>query len=75
MAILGMFVPARTSATTIKLLNQKIAQVLNSAEVKQKFFNIGTKVVASSPEELTEAMKSEMTTFGKVIKDAGIRAD
>ena len=49
--------------------------MLQKPEVKEKFLNVGVEVVVSSPEEFATAIKSEMAKLGKVIKDAGIRAD
>jgi tripartite-type tricarboxylate transporter receptor subunit TctC len=49
-------------------------KVPHDADVKQRFLNVGNEVVASSAEALAAAIKREMTTLGKVIKDAGIRA-
>ena len=43
--------------------------------MKEKFFDSGTEVVGSSPEELATTMKSDMAKWGKVIKDIGIRAN
>lgn len=40
-----------------------------------RFFNTGTEVLGSSPGELGAVVKAEMARMGKVIKDAGIRAD
>jgi len=47
-----MFAPARTPAAVIDQLNQHIVKVLKQDEVKEKFFNIGSDVVAGSPQEL-----------------------
>ena len=74
-AIVGIFAPAKTPATLIDHLNLEIVRGLNNADVKRRFFDSGAEVVASSPAELTAAMKSEMATTGKVIKDVGIRAE
>jgi tripartite-type tricarboxylate transporter receptor subunit TctC len=48
---------------------------LQTAEVKERFLNVGVDVVGSSPEELAAAVKSDMVRLGKMIKDAGIRAE
>ena len=71
----GIFAPARTDDAIIRKLNKEIVQILHQPEVKQRFFNAGTEVVASSPEELAAAMKSEMAAMGKLIKTAGLRVD
>jgi tripartite-type tricarboxylate transporter receptor subunit TctC len=56
-------------------LNQEIVRAINVPDVKEKFANIGIETVGSSPQDLTAAMKSEIARMGKVIKEAGIRAD
>ena len=71
----GIYAPAKTPETIINRLNQEIARVLNRAEVKEKLSMAGSKIVASAPERLAATMKSEMVRMGKVIKDAGIKAD
>lgn len=74
-AVQGMFAPAGTPASIINRLHREIVQVLNSADVKEKLFNVGIEVVGSSPEQFAAMMKSDMAKWGKVIKDAGIRTE
>lgn len=50
-------------------------RVLNTPDVKEKFFNAGTEVNGSTPEALSATMKAEMARMSKVIKNAGIRAE
>ena len=71
-AIYGVFAPAGTPATLVTRLNQEIVRALNRPDVKEKFFNAGVEVVASSPEQLATIMKSDMVRLGKVIRDAGM---
>lgn len=74
-SITGMFAPAKTPDAVIRRLNQEIVRFLNQADTKEKFLNAGSDVVGTAPEEFLAKMKSEMSRMGKVIKDAGIRAD
>jgi tripartite-type tricarboxylate transporter receptor subunit TctC len=71
----GVFAPARTPAALINQLNQALVRLLNTADVKDRFFTNGTEIVASSPEQLAATLNSEMARIGKVIKEAGIRAE
>ncbi len=71
----AMFAPAKTQAAIVERLNREIVQILIKKDTKEKFFKFGLEAVGSSAEELATVMKSEMTRMGKVIKDAGIRAD
>jgi tripartite-type tricarboxylate transporter receptor subunit TctC len=74
-AIVGIFAPAKTPATIIDQLHQEIARALGNADVRQRLFDSGSEAIAGSPVELAAAMKSEMATTGKLIKDLGIRAE
>ena len=71
----GMFAPARTPPAVISRINQEMVRMLTQPDVKERLFNAGSEVVASSPEELAAKLKSELAKWGKLIKDVGIRAE
>lgn len=73
--IIGIFAPAQTPAGIITQLNREMVRVFNSADIKEKFFNFGSEIVGSTPGQLSATIKSEVVRMGKLIKDAGIRAD
>jgi len=68
-----MFAPAKTPPAIIHQLQQEIARGLNKPEIKELFMNAGVEVVASTADEFSTVIKSEMSRLGKVIKEAGIR--
>ncbi len=68
----GMFAPANTPTTIISRIHLETVRILNSPEVKERLFNAGIEPIASTPEQLGVAVKSEMIRLGKIIKDAGI---
>lgn len=71
----GVFAPAKTPAAIIKRLNQELVRFLHGAEAKRKFLNAGIETVGSSPEQFAAIIKSEITVFAKVIKDARIKPE
>ena len=73
-SIFGILAPSKTSKAIVNRLSQEIARVLNRADVREKFLNVGTEAVGSSPAQFEAAIKSEMTRLGKLIKEVGIRA-
>ncbi|MBI4189030.1 MAG: tripartite tricarboxylate transporter substrate binding protein [Betaproteobacteria bacterium] len=73
--IVGMLAPAGTPARLINLLHQEVVKVLSKSDVKEKFFNAGVETVGSTPEQFAAAIKFDMATMGKVIREAGIRGD
>jgi len=70
-----VFAPAKTPAAVISRLNQEIAKTLATADVKEKFANFGAETVGGTPDILAATMKSEMARVGKLVKDAGLRAN
>ena len=67
-AILAMFAPAKTPPAIVSQLNAEIVRSLNDADVKQRLFDSGAEVVASSPAELAAEVKSDMAISGKLLK-------
>ena len=74
-AILGLFAPARTPTSVIEQLNRETVRALGDADVRKRLFDSGAEVAAGAPSELTAAMKAEMATTGKMIRQMGIRAE
>ena len=71
----GIYAPAKTPTAIINRLNQEFVRVLNGADVKEKLLNSGVEAAGNSPEQFAATIKADMTTVGKLIKDAGIRAE
>ena len=74
-SVMCIFAPAGTPAALVARLNQEVIAVLKRADVRERFFRAGSEVVASSPEELAVAMQADMARTGRVIREAGIRAN
>jgi tripartite-type tricarboxylate transporter receptor subunit TctC len=72
---LAIFAPAGTPTPIVIRLNEEIVRVLNQPEVKKRFHTTGIETVGDSPEALAALIKSEIARMGKVIKEAGIRAN
>jgi len=71
----GLLAPANTPAAILELLNQETVRVLNREDVKEKLLNVGVEAVGSSQAAFAAAIRNDMTKWGKLIRDAGIRAD
>lgn len=71
----GVFAPARTPKDIVALLNREIAKALASADIKERFATIGFVPVGSSPEEFAALIRSDMETWGKVIRAGNLKPD
>jgi tripartite-type tricarboxylate transporter receptor subunit TctC len=72
---LAIFAPKGTSTSIVARLNQEIVRILQSPDVKEKFFIAGIDAIGSTPAGLSALVNLEVSRMGKVIRDAGIRAD
>jgi tripartite-type tricarboxylate transporter receptor subunit TctC len=75
-SVVGIFAPPKTPALIISRLNTEISRYISLPDTKEKLLvAAASEVVASSPEQLTAAMKADIARMGKVIREAGIRAE
>ncbi len=70
-----VFAPASTPVNLIDRLHAEIVKVLRQPDIREKFFNAGSDVVANSPAEFAAARKADMARIGNVIRDAAITED
>ncbi len=68
-------VPAGTPKEIIAQLRDLIAKGLATQDVKDKLAAMAYVPIGNTPEECAAFFKSEMATWGKVIKDAGLKAE
>jgi tripartite-type tricarboxylate transporter receptor subunit TctC len=73
-SFVGFVVPAGTSKDVIALLNREIVRSLGTSEMKERLAMLGNDVVASTPEEFGQRIRTELSIWAKVIKAANIRA-
>jgi tripartite-type tricarboxylate transporter receptor subunit TctC len=71
----AVVVPAGTPKSVIAELHRLIVNSLAQPDVKEKLAAIAYVPIGNSPEECTTFFKSEMAKWGKIIKDAGLRAE
>jgi tripartite-type tricarboxylate transporter receptor subunit TctC len=65
--------PAKTPRDILERLNREIVKALHSAEVKDLLAKQGLEPAPGTPEQLAAFIKREYDTWGKVVKEAGIK--
>jgi tripartite-type tricarboxylate transporter receptor subunit TctC len=71
----GYLVPAATPKDVIAKLYADITRTLGVTEVQEKLSSLGLDLVGSTPGEFAALIKTDLACFGKLIRDAGIRAE
>lgn len=72
---LGVFMPAGVSKDIIMKANSDIHKVLQLPEVKNNLVAQGIEPATSTPEALSNIIRDDYARWGKVIRDADIKAD
>ena len=67
--------PARTPQPIIERLNKELAAILQTPEMKEAARAEGSIINAGTPTELRDHLKSEVTKFGKLIREARIKPE
>ena len=71
----AVVVPAGTPKDIIAKLHDMIVKSLGAPDVKDKLAAMAYVGIGNSPEECVAFFKGEMDKWGKVIKDAGLKAE
>ncbi len=72
---LGVFMPAGVPKDIVTKVNADIAQVLQMPDVRANLAAQGIEPTTSTPEALAQIIRDDHARWGKVIRDANIKAD
>lgn len=73
--VYAIVAPANTPKTIIEKLNSQLNVVLNNPEIKSQINGKGFEIVTSSPNQLGDYIKSEVTKWGSIVKKSGATAE
>jgi tripartite-type tricarboxylate transporter receptor subunit TctC len=71
----AFYAPARTPAPVVSRLNNEIASIVRSQEVRDLLGRAGMDASASTPDELASITQKDYPRWGAVIKRNGISAE
>ena len=71
----GFLAPAGTPPAIISQVNAEVVRISNLPDTRERLTNLGFDVVGGTPEAFAELIKSSNARLGKVIRDAGIKAE
>ena len=69
----ALFAPAGTPAEIVNKLNGALWDILADAEVKKRMIELGIEAKASTPQEISARLTSDIDKWQKVIEKAGIQ--
>jgi tripartite-type tricarboxylate transporter receptor subunit TctC len=69
----ALFAPAGTPPEIVKALNDALRDILADADVKKRLLELGIEAKASTPQEISARLKSDIDKWRDVIEKAGIQ--
>ena len=69
----ALFAPAGTPPEIVNTLNRALQDILAEPEVKKRLLELGIEAKASTPEEISARLKSDIDKWRKVIEKAGVQ--
>jgi tripartite-type tricarboxylate transporter receptor subunit TctC len=71
----ALLAPAGTPRAIIERLNVESVKVMNTSDTRASLAAMGGEPASASPEQTAEFLKAEYARWGKVIREAGIKAE
>ena len=71
----ALLIPAATPVDIRNRLHSEVVKILRSPEIKERLLGMGAEPVGSTQEQFAAFIKSEVAKWGKVIRDANIKAE
>jgi tripartite-type tricarboxylate transporter receptor subunit TctC len=71
----GVLVPKGTPPDIVAQIHAEVVRVSQLADTRERLLAAGFEVVGSSPEAFAALIRNDTARLGKVIRDAGIRAE
>jgi len=69
----GLVLPNKVPESSITKLNRELARIVHLPDVAEKFAADGSQAVGGTAEEFRVLIKTEITKWGKIVKEAGIK--
>ena len=71
----AVFAPAATPRDIVNKLYGEVAKTANDPANRERLLGLGLDPVASAPDEFAAYVKTETVKWGKLVREAGIRAN
>jgi tripartite-type tricarboxylate transporter receptor subunit TctC len=71
----GVWVPAATPKAAVERLQESLAKAMTSGELREKFEGMGIEALSSTPDALRDFARAESEKWGKLVREADIRAE
>lgn len=72
---IGLFMPANVPKAIVTKVNAEVVRVFNLPDIKSSLASKGFDVATSTPEGLATIVREDYASWGRVIREAGVKAE
>ena len=72
---IGVLAPGQTPRPIVHRLHDELDRALQSPDVRERHAKLGSDPMAMSPEQFDAMMREDLATLGKLLRDAGVKAN
>ena len=72
---IGLFAPAGTPTEVVRRINAEVQRVMRLPEIARRMEVEGERFMPGSPEDFAQFVRAEADKWGRVIRDAGLKAE
>lgn len=71
----GLFAPAGTPREIVRKLNTEVAEIIKQADMQERWTQMALSALDNTPEQFEAWLSDQSEQWGKLIREAGIKAD
>jgi tripartite-type tricarboxylate transporter receptor subunit TctC len=71
----GVFTTSKTPQGVVAKLNAELNAIVREPEVRERLLATGAEPLSGSPDDLRKHLAREIEVWGKVIREAGVKAE
>lgn len=68
----ALFAPAKTPTLVIQALHRESVRIVSSADVKERLLATGHRIIAGTPQELSDKVRREIAKTRKIMTESGM---
>ncbi len=72
---IGFLAPGGTPPHIVNRYNQEMVKILNAPDIRKRLHDMEFEIVAGSPQQFSDWIRTEIVRWGQVIKDTGTKVD
>ena len=69
----ALFAPARTPAPVVQVMYTEVSRIVNTAEIKERLVATGHRVIAGTPQQLSDKVRREIAKTRKIMLESGMQ--